>query len=117
MRRWVQSQRGQALILVAFALIGVLAFVGLAIDGGTLFLHRRRMQNASDAGAMGGTRVLYYQQHPGPVNETVILQAIHALAETNDVPDTDGAPGDEFNDNEGEGFLLMREEDVLAVID
>ena len=99
MGRWVQSQRGQALILVAFALIGVLAFVGLAIDGGTLFLHRRRVQNASDSGAMAGTRALYYEQQVLPVVEEVILQEIHTLAESNDVPDTNGTPGDDVNDN------------------
>jgi hypothetical protein len=53
-----RSERGQALILMAFVFIGLLAMVGLAIDGGSVFLDRRRMQNAADAAALAGTREL-----------------------------------------------------------
>lgn len=54
----VQSERGQSIVIIALALLGMLALAGLAIDGGNLFLQRRRAQNAADAGAMAGTRVL-----------------------------------------------------------
>jgi hypothetical protein len=53
-----RAQRGQALVIVVVALVGLLAAVGLAIDGGMAFLERRRMQNAADAAALAGTRVL-----------------------------------------------------------
>jgi Flp pilus assembly protein TadG len=54
----VQSERGQTVVIVAFAIIALLAFAGLAIDGGTAYLNRRRMQNAADSGALAGTMAL-----------------------------------------------------------
>jgi len=51
------SQSGQALVLVALLMIGLVAVLGLVLDGGNMYLHRRRMQNAADAGAIAGARV------------------------------------------------------------
>ena len=36
----------------------MLAMVGVAVDGGTLYLQRRTAQNAADAAALAGTRAL-----------------------------------------------------------
>jgi len=55
---FLKAQEGQSIVLIAIVLVGLLAIAGLAIDGGNLFLQRRRVQNAADAGAMAGTRVL-----------------------------------------------------------
>lgn len=49
-----RSESGQALVLLAFSFIVLLAFAGLAIDGGILYTERRRAQNAADAAAMAG---------------------------------------------------------------
>jgi hypothetical protein len=43
-----ESRRGQALVLVAFAMLGLLAMTALAIDGGSAFSARRRAQSAVD---------------------------------------------------------------------
>jgi len=50
-------QNGQVLVLMAFGLIALIAVLALVIDGGAMYLNRRRMQNAADAGVMAGTRV------------------------------------------------------------
>src|SRR6266508_4711635 len=47
-------ERGQALVLVALAAIGLFAVTGLAIDGGAKFSDRRHAQNAADAAALAG---------------------------------------------------------------
>ena len=52
------KERGQALIVLAFALLALVAFAGLAIDGGRLYAQRRQTQNAADAAAMAGAGVL-----------------------------------------------------------
>lgn len=52
--RTSRKQSGQTLIMVAIALLVLLFFVALAIDGGHLYAERRRMQNAADAGALAG---------------------------------------------------------------
>jgi hypothetical protein len=52
------SERGQALVLIVLAIVGVFGFSALAIDGGMLYAERRRAQNAADtsvfAAAMAG---------------------------------------------------------------
>lgn len=52
--------RGQAMILVSIMVgTGVLfGFVALAVDGGSILLQRRQMQNAADAAALGAVRLL-----------------------------------------------------------
>ncbi len=54
------TERGQALILIVFAAIGLFAFAALAIDGSIVFSDRRHAQNAADtsvlAAALAKTR-------------------------------------------------------------
>jgi len=46
------SERGQALIVIAIALVVLLGLTGLVIDGGNVFLDRRKAQNAADSAAL-----------------------------------------------------------------
>ena len=48
------AARGQALILIVFAIVGLVAITGLAVDGGNAFADRRRAQNAADSAAVAG---------------------------------------------------------------
>jgi len=45
-------ERGQALIIIALALVGLIGIAGLVIDGGNAFQDRQRAQNAVDAAAL-----------------------------------------------------------------
>lgn len=47
-----KNERGQALILIALAAIGLFAFAALAIDGSMKFSDRRHAQNAADNAAL-----------------------------------------------------------------
>jgi hypothetical protein len=69
-------QEGQSLVIVTFAFIGILAFVGLAIDLGWVYVARVRVAQAADAAALAGaselplegpaqTRALVYLQENG----------------------------------------------------
>lgn len=51
-------QRGQSLIIVTFAFIGILAFVGLAVDLGWVYVERVRVAQAADAAALAGASEL-----------------------------------------------------------
>jgi Flp pilus assembly protein TadG len=44
--------RGQSLVIVAMAFIGLAAFVGLAVDGGILFISQAQLHRAVDAAAI-----------------------------------------------------------------
>jgi hypothetical protein len=58
-RLWSRDDGGQALILIAAALGGLLLGIGLALDTGQLFVARRAAQTAADAGAWAGAAILY----------------------------------------------------------
>src|SRR5713226_3041120 len=47
-------ERGQSIVLIALMMAGLVAFVGLALDGGQVFEMRRQAQNAADAAALAG---------------------------------------------------------------
>lgn len=48
------AERGQALIIIALAAIGLFAITGLAIDGSAKYSDRRHAQNAADTAALAG---------------------------------------------------------------
>ena len=48
------TERGQALILIALAAIGLFGIAGLAIDGSAKFSDRRHAQNAADTASLAG---------------------------------------------------------------
>lgn len=47
-------ERGQALILIVFAILGLFGITALAIDGGMAYSDRRNAQNAADSAALTG---------------------------------------------------------------
>lgn len=57
-----RSRKGQVLVVVALALVALVGIVALAVDGGHVYAERRKMQNAADAGALAGARVLCYEE-------------------------------------------------------
>lgn len=81
------SEHGQSAVLIALLMVGVVAFVGLAVDGGEAYIARRDAQNASDAGAFAGARAL---RASSPTDATV-RAAIDQYAQANHVqnPSTD----------------------------
>lgn len=44
-------ERGQTIIFIALAMVAMVGFIGLAVDGGHVYSERRRAQNAADAAA------------------------------------------------------------------
>ena len=53
-----KSESGQALVFIVLVFVGLLGFVGLAIDGGRLFSERIQAQNAADNAALAAARAL-----------------------------------------------------------
>jgi len=49
-----KSQRGQAIVLIALAIVGLLGITALAIDSGNAFSDRRHAQMAADNAALAG---------------------------------------------------------------
>ena len=53
------GEEGQAIVLMAICMMGMLFAIGLAIDAGTLFVAKRTMQEAADSAAFAGGVVLF----------------------------------------------------------
>lgn len=58
MRPGLERRQGQAIILVVVAVLVLTAILVLALDGGRIFLDRRQLQDAADAGALAGAERL-----------------------------------------------------------
>ncbi len=55
---WLRKQSGQAVVLVAVAVVVLTAILALALDGGGIYLDRREVQNAADSAALAGAELL-----------------------------------------------------------
>jgi hypothetical protein len=53
-----QRRRGQAIVIMALAMVAICGMLALAIDAGRLYFQRRLMQDAADAGALAGAQDL-----------------------------------------------------------
>ena len=49
--KFSRNERGQALIIITFAIIGLIGLTGLTVDGGMAYSDRRQAQNAADSAA------------------------------------------------------------------
>ncbi len=49
-----KTEKGQAIIIIVFSIIGLFGMAALAIDGGNAYLERRKTQSAADAAALSG---------------------------------------------------------------
>lgn len=53
-----KNEKGQSIVLIAFALVGILAFAGIAIDVGFIFARGSQLQAAVDAAALAAVTEL-----------------------------------------------------------
>lgn len=58
MARFRRSRSGQAIVIMALAMVAICGMLALAIDAGRLYFQRRLMQDAVDAGALAGAQDL-----------------------------------------------------------
>lgn len=56
------EQCGSTIILAAFIMLGLLACVALALDGGTMYITKIKLQKAANAAALSGAQELANQQ-------------------------------------------------------
>ncbi|MBN2007346.1 MAG: VWA domain-containing protein [Anaerolineae bacterium] len=69
-----KKERGQALVLVAFSIITLIAFVGLGVDLGLIYVEKVRVQRAADAAALAAAAEL-------PLEPAARLRALEYLSE------------------------------------
>ncbi|MES2209410.1 MAG: Ig-like domain-containing protein [Chloroflexota bacterium] len=76
------SERGQIIILFAFALIAIIAMAGLLIDGGMAWSSRRQAQAAADTAALAAANAALQVG----ATSTTIANAARSIAGTNGFP-------------------------------
>jgi Flp pilus assembly protein TadG len=68
-----EEEDGQAMILVAILMVGLIAVVGLVTDGGMVFTQRRDLQNVADAAAAAGASQIDEDAYRASAGETVVV--------------------------------------------
>jgi len=68
------TEKGQALILITLAAVGLFAFSALAIDGSRVYSDKRHAQNAADSAALAGA--LAYTR-----NNSITLDSMRTIAQ------------------------------------
>jgi Flp pilus assembly protein TadG len=88
-------ERGQALILIALAAIGLFGVTGLAIDGSAKFSDRRHAQNAADAASLAGA-LAFGTETTDPVFDADgnLVTPIDWKVDALNIADQDGYHGD-----------------------
>jgi Flp pilus assembly protein TadG len=81
--RWVETQKGQVLIIFALTAVVLFAIMGLAVDAGITYLHSDQQQKAAEAAALSGVSYL-----PGAVPNAE-LEAL-LTAQRNGYPNSGG---------------------------
>jgi len=93
-----RKERGQAIILIALAVVGVVAIVGLMMDGGILLLEYDKLKRSVDAGAISASlqfREGYTPQELEDAAEQLFKLNEVNMAETDLTAETcDTNPGD-----------------------
>lgn len=88
-RRRPRPNAGQTVVIFALCFTVLVAFAGLAIDGGHLFLVNRQSQNATDAAALAAAKQLAaagkFLTGPPEVGDPAV-KAAHDLASANGFP-------------------------------
>lgn len=77
-----KSEKGQALVLIALAAVGLFGFAALSIDGGMVFSDKRHAQNAADTAALAAALARVRAQPPSDP-DTAAFDAGKARAHSN----------------------------------
>ncbi len=87
-RKSRSTQSGQAIVLMALAMVALLAFTALAIDGGRFYAQRRAAQNAADMSSLAGVQYYYTHLIPTAPTDNLVMAEISRVAVANGI-----APG------------------------
>jgi hypothetical protein len=80
-------QRGQALIIIALSFVALLAFVGLAVDVGSLYVTYTQLKRAVDAAAVAAANNIKYPQASEAERKEKITEAAREMLAFHDVKD------------------------------
>lgn len=80
-----KSERGQAIILIAFAFIGLVAMVGLVTDTGLLMIGYGKLKRSVDAAAVAAAQEFRPDPNTGILNLTAMQNAARGMLQVNQI--------------------------------
>lgn len=84
-----KSERGQAIILIAFAFIGVVAAAGLVTDTGLLLIEYGKLKRSVDAAAVAAAQEFRPDPSTGLLNEGAMTDAARSMLQINQFENVD----------------------------
>jgi Flp pilus assembly protein TadG len=87
----IADQSGGVLVLAALLLVVIIGMAAMAIDVGHLMVVRNELQNAADAGALAGARMLYTEDSTGTLVINTDANLVAAATTTANVSDAAAA--------------------------
>jgi Flp pilus assembly protein TadG len=88
-QRALARQRGAVAIYVALCMLVLIALAGLAIDSAVLATTGQQLQQAADAGALAGVRLLAMEKAPHTVSRQQVIEIALANAAANEAVQLD----------------------------
>lgn len=95
------EEKGSVMIMVVLALVVLIGFTGLVIDGGSLYLTKSRLQNAADAAALAGAQSL-----PTPAHVAITYAGHNGMKPL---------VGDASPSDSGNTYIASRSGDIVKV--
>lgn len=93
-----ELQRGQAMVLIALAFVGMAAFIGLTVDAGILFSDIGHLRRATDAASLAAANQFREGRTPPELsamaNELLIINGLSPSGVVAKICDLSGLPGD-----------------------
>ncbi len=71
MKQLMKREEGQAILIIAGALLVLVALMALVVDAGNAYVQRRQMQNAMDSGAQAGSVALAQAKKNGQIANAI----------------------------------------------
>lgn len=84
-KKIMKREDGNALLLIAFAFMGLLAMAGLAIDGGLMYMSKSHLQKVANSAVLSGAQELTNQEDLVKTIVTDILEAHKEEASLNNI--------------------------------
>jgi hypothetical protein len=103
-----KNESGQSILIIALVVLVLLALIALVVDVGNAYAHRRMVQNAVDAAAMAGARMLAFRGSTEPLEDVrhiEVARAVYDFAEKNGLKREAVRPW--FIENDGDPAELL----------
>jgi Flp pilus assembly protein TadG len=105
-----RRQRGQTIIILVIALTALAGLLAIGVDGGMIYLDKRRLQNAADAGALAGADAAETLPLPtyAPAHQAALNEVYHNLFQGTTVPTVPVAAGATYTLTDASGAYYIQ---------